>query len=238
MISTAIQEKYLMARKLFERENYTEAEPLLREVAEAAPFFADVFNKLGFIYHQEGGFGKAAKYFRKALEINPAYTEASLSLAVTLNNLGKYDEAREIFQKASRFAQPGPNALDPYVKGKLANMHADLASTYHDLGMAPEAIEEYRKALNLGPEFADLRTRMACAMRDLGRYEEAVAELQKAVRARPDFIPGYIQLGITYYLRGLIDLAVTEWEKALSHKPDDKSIQVYLGFMRKKKKEK
>src|SRR5512138_1748165 len=139
MNAANVQEQYLMARKLFDRENYTEAEPLLLEVAEKAPFFADVFNKLGYIYHQEGSFGKAAKYFRRALEINPAYTEASLSLAVTLNNLGKYEEARDIFQKASRFAHPGPNALDPYVKGKLANMHADLASTYHDLGMVPEA---------------------------------------------------------------------------------------------------
>lgn len=230
-----IQELYLMARKLYDRENFEEAESLLLKAAKAAPFFADIFNKLGVIYHHKGAFGKAVKNFQKALEINPAYTEASLNLAVTLNNLGKYEEARDAFQKAARFAHPGPNTLDPYVKGKLANQHADLAYTYYDLGLVHEAIEEYRKALSLGPEFSDLRTKLAVALRDIGRYDEAVNEFQKAIEARPDFIPGYIQLGITYYLKGLVDLAIAEWEKALSRNPDDKSIKVYLGFIRKRK---
>jgi tetratricopeptide (TPR) repeat protein len=234
-VSTEIQDTYLMARKLFERDNYKEAEPLLLKVAEEAPFFADVFNKLGFIFHQRGAFGKAVTYFRRALEINPAYTEASLNLAVTLNNLGKYEEAVEVFQRASRFAQPGPDSLDPFVRGKLANEHAELASTYYDLGLLKQAVEEYSRALALGPDFADLRTKMAVALRDMGNHEEAVAEFQKAIRSKPDFIAAYVQLGITYYMRGLIDLAVGEWEKAMARKPEDKSIQVYLGFMKKKK---
>ncbi len=236
MVSTDIQEVYLMARRLFDKENYDEAEGLLLKVAHQAPFFADVFNKLGIISHHRGAFGKAVSYFRKALDINPAYTEASLNLAVTLNNLGKYDEAQATFQKAARFAHPGPNTLDPYIKGKLANHHADLASTYYDLGLVHEAIEEYKKALNLGPDFADLRTKMALAYRDIGRHEEAVAELQKAINSKPDFILAYVQLGITYYLRGLTDLAVAEWEKALARKPDDKSVQVYLGFIKNRDK--
>jgi tetratricopeptide (TPR) repeat protein len=229
-----VQERYLVARKLYERENYEEAEPILLQVAKEAPFFADIFNKLGVINHQRGAFGKAATFLRKALELNPAYTEASLNLAVTLNNLGKYDEAQAIFQRAARFAHPGPNTLDPYIKGKLANQHADLADTYYDLGMVHEAIDEYQKALIMGPEFADIRTRLAMALRDIGRSEDAVGEFQKAIRSKPDFIQSYIQLGITYYMRGLEELAISEWEKALARKPDDKSIQVYLGFIRKR----
>lgn len=234
-MSNDIQELYLMARRLYERENYEEAEALLLKVAKKAPLFADIFNKLGVIYHHQGSFGKAVRHFQKALDINPAYTEASLNLAVTLNNLGKYDEALATFQKAARFAHPGPNTLDPYIKGKLANQHADLACTYYDLGLIHEAIEEFRRALALGPEFADLRSKMAVALREIGRYDEAVAEFQKAIQSRPEFIPAYLQLGITYYMRGLLDLAVCEWEKALSIKPDDKSIQVYLGFIKKKR---
>ncbi len=231
-MAAELQDKYQMARRLFDLENYEEAEGMLLEVARDAPFFADVYYKLGFIYHLRGAFGKAATHFRKALEINPAYTEASLNLAVTLNNLGRYDEAQDVFEKASRYAHPGPNALDPYVKGKLANLHADLASTYHELGLLPEAIDEYNRALNLGPTFADLRVKLAMALRDMGRYEEAVSELQRAIRSKPDFIPGYIQLGVTYYMRGLIDLALAEWEKALAKNPDDRNIQVYLGYLK------
>ena len=89
--SEHVHETYLLARKLYEKENFPEAERLLEKLSTEAPFFADVFNKLGVIYHQRGAFGRASKAFEKALELNPHYTEAALNLAVTYNNLGRYE---------------------------------------------------------------------------------------------------------------------------------------------------
>src|SRR5512137_922781 len=144
-----IHETYLLARKLYEKENFAEAEKLLEKLSQDAPFFADVFNKLGVIYHQRGAFGKAAKAFEKALELNPKYTEASLNLAVTYNNLGRYEKANQAFQNAARVTQSGAGGLDPFIRGKLANQHADLGDIYADLGLHGEAVEEYRKAVHL-----------------------------------------------------------------------------------------
>src|SRR5512137_2262291 len=167
-----IHETYLLARKLYDKENFAEAEKLLEKLSQDAPFFADVFNKLGVIYHQRGAFGRAAKAFEKALELNPRYTEAALNLAVTYNNLGRYEKASAAFQSAARFTQTGAGALDPFIRGKLANQHADLADIYFDLGLFDEAIAEYRKGVNLGPNFADLRTKLAVAYREKGEFEE------------------------------------------------------------------
>src|SRR5512139_347880 len=152
-----IHESYLLARKLYEKENFPEAEQMFEKLASEAPFFADVFNKLGVIYHQRGAFGRAAKAFEKALELNPRYTEAALNLAVTYNNLGRYEQASAAFGRAAGFSQAGPGALDPFIRGKLANQHADLGDIYFDLGLHGEAVSEYRKAVDLGPKFADLR---------------------------------------------------------------------------------
>ena len=180
--SEHVHETYLLARKLYEKENFPEAERLLEKLSTEAPFFADVFNKLGVIYHQRGAFGRASKAFEKALELNPHYTEAALNLAVTYNNLGHYEKASTAFQNAARFTQSGTGALDPFIRGKLANQHADLGDIYFDLGLLAEAVEEFRKAVHLGPKFADLRTKLAVALREKGDFDAALVEFQEALK--------------------------------------------------------
>jgi tetratricopeptide (TPR) repeat protein len=232
----SVHESYLLARKLYEKENFAEAEKLLEKLAAEAPFFADVFNKLGVIYHQRGAFGRAAKAFEKALELNPRYTEAALNLAVTYNNLGRYEQAGAAFRTAASFSQAGPGALDPFIRGKLANQHADLGDIYADLGLHAEAVSEYRKAVDLGPRFADLRTKLAIALRERGDYESALLEFQEALKVNPKYVPAYLHLGVTYYMRGLVDRAERVWKTALKASPGDKSVQVYLEFLRERRK--
>ena len=227
-----IHETYLLARKLYEKENYDEALKLLEMLATEAPFFADVFNKLGVIYHQRGHFGKATKAFEKALDLNPRYTEASLNLAVTYNNLGRYDDAGETFSKAARFAQGTQGALDPFIKGKLANQHADLADIYFDLCLYDEAIDEYVKAVGLGSDFADLNTKLAIAYRERGDFEAALEKFQDALKSNVSYVPAYLHLGVTYYMRGLVDKAVEVWQAALKADPEAKEAKVYLEFIR------
>jgi tetratricopeptide (TPR) repeat protein len=234
--SERIHETYLLARTLYDKENFVEAEKLLEKIATEAPFFADVFNKLGVIYHQRGAFGRAAKAFEKALELNPRYTEAALNLAVTYNNLGRYDKAMTAFQNAARFQQTGAGALDPFIRGKLANQHADLADIYFDLALYDDAIEQYRKAVNLGPKFADLRTKLAVAYREKGDYDQALQEFQEALKINAKYVPAYLHLGMTYYMRGHIDRAVRVWKTALKASPNDKSVQVYLEFIKEQQK--
>lgn len=234
--SDQIHETYLLARKLYEKDNFAEAEKLLEKLATEAPFFADVFNKLGVIQHQRGAFGRASRAFEKALELNPRYTEAALNLAVTYNNLGHYEKASATFKNAARFTQAGSGTLDPFIRGKLANQHADLGDIYFDLGLLAEAVEEYRKAVYLGPKFADLRTKLAVALREKGDFDAALVEFQEALKVNAKYVPAYLHLGVTYYMRGLIDRAVRVWKTALKASPNDKSVQVYLEFIKELQK--
>jgi Flp pilus assembly protein TadD len=231
-----VHETYLLARKLYDKENFPEAERLLEKLSTEAPFFADVFNKLGVIYHQRGAFGRASKAFEKALELNPHYTEAALNLAVTYNNLGRYEKASAAFQNAARFTRSGTGALDPFIRGKLANQHADLGDIYFDLGLLAEAVEEYRKSVQLGPKFADLRTKLAVSLREMGDFDGALVEFQEALKVNAKYVPAYLHLGVTYYMRGLIDRAVLVWKTALKASPNDKSVRVYLEFIKELQK--
>ena len=60
--------------------------------------FADVHNMMGVIHHDRGRLEEARDAFRKALTINPKYTEAALNLSVTCNDLGEYEQALELIE--------------------------------------------------------------------------------------------------------------------------------------------
>jgi len=225
-----LDEIYLAGRDAFEKGDFDEAEKRFLEVVKQKPY-ADVYNKLGLIFHGKGELGKAVSAFQKALEINPGYTEVSLNLAVTLNDLGRYNEASDVFAKASKIAHSGPYSIDPFIKGKLANEHARIGDIYYDLGLYGEALEEYKKAINLRPTLVDIITKIGITYREKGMYNEAIREFMKAREINPRYPAARVNLGITYYMKGFIDLAVTEWEDALKVNPENNDARMYLKFV-------
>src|SRR6185295_11354158 len=132
-----VKQLLVLGREHYERREYDRAEHVLRQVLEKTDRYADVYNMLAVILHEKGDFVAAERHFERAVELNPNYTEALLNLAVTYNDLGKYEAAREVYARIKR--GDGKGGLDPFARGKIANMHADLAQAYSDAGCNPEA---------------------------------------------------------------------------------------------------
>ena len=155
-----------LAREHYQNHEYDKAEPLLLQIVRDHRGFADMFNMLGVILHGHGRFSQAQEMFEEALRINPSYTEAALNLAVTYNDTGKYKEAQETYRHALSRSGARAGKVDRFVQGKLANMYAEIGDVWLSSGLYQEAIQEYRRALELGPAFADIRCKLAGALRD------------------------------------------------------------------------
>ena len=170
-----MRENLLRGRDHYAAREYGKAEPFLAEMAESNLEFADVYDMLGVIYHQQGRLNDAESMFRKALALNPNYTEAALNLAVTYNDLGKYQDAKEIYGRAMSVSRSAPKQLDPFARGKIANMHAEVGGAYHEVGQFVDAVREYEKALALCPAFHDIRTKLGATLREMGSLVAAAA---------------------------------------------------------------
>ncbi len=232
-----LDELYKFGTEAFEKGEYQNAEPYFQEILALKPMFADIHNKMGIIYNHTNRLQLAARAFAKALELNPGYTEASLNLAITYSDLGMYDKARTVFEKAARFSTHKDNkapeiSMDPFVKGKLSDEHLRLGRIYYELRMLDEAIEEYRKALVLSPNFADIITQLGIALRDKGRFDDAIAQFNRAKLSNPRYIPARLHLGITYYSQGFYGLAEEEWREALVFDPQNSAVRTYLNFVK------
>ncbi|UJR78321.1 tetratricopeptide repeat protein [Sandaracinus amylolyticus] len=222
-----------LGREHYEKREFDKAEHYLRQVLERETAkFADVLNMTGVIHHDRGRFEEAQAAFEEALQINPNYTEAALNLAVTYNDLGRYDEAKRIYQAALARGADSPGQLDPFVKGKIANLHAEVAQAYTDAGMVPDAMHELRKAILLCPTFADLRVKLANLYRQAGDLDAARFELEEAINARPRYVPAYIALGVTLLSMGNGERAMEMWKRALEVDPENKAADMYLRMAR------
>jgi tetratricopeptide (TPR) repeat protein len=225
------RERLDAGREFYAKGDWEHAEPLLREVLEHEDRFADVHNMLGVIAHARGNLMAAERHLEAALALNPAYTEAALNLSVTYNDMGKYDLAKALGKKFGAIprsrTEDGPG-LDPYAKGRLANMHADLGNAYVDFGLLAEATEQFETACALCPGFADLRTRLASLLRDANELERAKEHYEVALAAKPGYIPALLQLGVTLSAMGDAEGAKAQWREVLALDPTHVQARMYL----------
>ena len=218
-------------REHYEKREFDKADKLLKAVVEHQSGFADVFNMLGVMAHERGDFAAAEHNFEQATRINPNYTEALLNLAVTYNDQAKYEAARRIYQQIRSARERTKDRIDPFAKGKIANMHAAVATAYEEAGLPDEAMHELERAVSLCPTFADLRTRLGVLFRDTGNLQAAREHLEAARDANPRYVQARVLLGITLLSLNEVDAALAEWGAALEHDPANKSAQMYVRMV-------
>src|SRR5262249_30623505 len=139
--------------------------------------------------------------------------------------------AREIHAKVRKLGNTGTVQIDPFARGKIANMHADLGQAYAEAGIGHEAIEQYQKAVALCPAFADLRTRLGSLYRDAGDLQNARAQFLAAKEANPRFVQARVLLGVTHFSLGDSAAALAEWKEVLAVDPENKSAQMYVRML-------
>jgi tetratricopeptide (TPR) repeat protein len=151
---------------------------------------------------------------------------------VIYNDAGRYEDGRRIYEDARARQQSNPSALDPFLQGKIANLYAEIGDVFAQSGQLERAIDEYRRALELGPKFHDIRLKLAAALRDGGQRDAALKELEAMVREAPAFTPARVALGVTYYTSGQMAEAERAWREVLQQRPDDRVAEMYLSLLR------
>jgi tetratricopeptide (TPR) repeat protein len=227
-LDDTLKQALTLGRAYYTQKNYAQAERYLAQVVEQNPTFADVYNMLGVIYHDQGQYQRAQRAFETALLINPGYTDAALNLAIVYNDTGQYQAALDVYRQAMSHAGAAPGQLDRFVKGKLANMYADIGDVWLSSGKYAEAVADYERALALCPGFVDIRARLAAAHRDAGQRERAIAEYEEAVRQNPSFVPARLSLGLVLQAAGRRDEAVSQWNAVLAISPGNRNAEMYL----------
>ncbi len=210
---------------------YEAAEKLLRASKDDLGPIPILNNLLGLTYHKQSKFVEALTYFADALKENPAYIEAGLNLAATLCDLGRYEEAEQIFNTLNEQI-PASKKQPTLVLGRLANLHVTSAKSYKNSGMLAEAMTEYKKALALYADMPEVRLDLAKLYFQAGQLERAKQELEELLKNDHDHPHAHTWLGLLYYKLGKKELSRNHWEKAQNLAPEDQISRAYLRVSR------
>jgi tetratricopeptide (TPR) repeat protein len=215
------------------RKDYHRAEKLIREKLARDPKSADGHYLMGVLSYFQGNVGPTIASLRKALEFDPRHTDAAICLSVLLNDLGKYDDAKKVFDQANQSVVHRKEGVVSGVDQKFAVKHLELGDLYFRYRRYDESIEEYSKAALLNPTHFETRIRRAKAYARKGFVSRALQDLQALKHEHPEYIPARIHLGLLHYSQGNLIDAEIEWEDVLRAQPSHPEAEAYLGMVRR-----
>jgi len=82
------------------------------------------------------------------------------------------------------------------------------------------AIESYRRAIGIRPDYVEAHNNLGIALKDRGDLDAAIESFRLACRIAPDFTEAFNNLGIALKDKGELSSAVGCFERALTIRPD------------------
>ncbi len=122
--------------------------------------------------------------------------------------------------------------LDEYHEDPLVLF--EVGGAYDILGMAPDAIPYYEKAIENGlddPELEECYICLGTSHRVIGEFEDSVDVLEKAVEKYPDSFGAKAFLAIAYYGNGQYAESVQLLLEALLETTADEELQSYADTL-------
>ncbi len=107
--------------------------------------------------------------------------------------------------------------------------HINLGVALEEEDRKPEALAEYRKAIDLEPNRFQARNNVANLLASMGLREEAFREYQEALRLNPGAAVAHINFATLLSEMGRFEEAMTEYTKAAQLEPDDPRSYYLMG---------
>ena len=195
---------------------------------------------IGLLYLRQEKYSEAIDYFEKALSMDEDFAEARTnalaSYHLRASQLIKNDQAGEAVSVLFR-------ALELFPSSRV--IRYDLGTAYDTSGQYEEAIEEYKKALEIDPFFVAAKGDIASCMNNLGAgqiqekgWESSIELCKQALQWDPDcweasknLEAATLGLGKEEHQAGLLDEAITNYRTVLDMNPENLDAYSSLGYV-------
>jgi tetratricopeptide (TPR) repeat protein len=165
----------ILATQAGVNNNALQQKEYLEQLVAAYPSDERAQFNLGTYDFGQQDFPQAIEHLKKALEIEPNYSNACNLLGYAYRQTQDYANAEKAFQKYIQLIPNDPNPYDSYAELLLK------------MGRFDDSVAQYRKALEIEPSFLNAHQGIAMDLLYSGKPKEAAAELDRITeKARND----------------------------------------------------
>ncbi|HEV3104170.1 MAG TPA: tetratricopeptide repeat protein [Trinickia sp.] len=163
--------------------------------------------EVGLAHQHAGRFDEAEAIYRQILAREPNHPDALHLLGLIGYHKGDYAASMELIMAALS------HRTSEIFYGNLGNALAAL-------GKRAAAMESYRQAIALKPDYVPAHNNLGNMLRDDGHFEEAVACFKSVIRLKPDYAEAYNNLANALVDLGRLDDAIRYYGEAVGLKPE------------------
>ena len=154
----------------------------LRAAAEARPNYEQAHTVLGSVLRQKGDLDAAQAELQAALKLDPQDAGAHQALGTVYQQKGNTTAASEEFSRSEEINKAKMNV-------QAATLATNTGANQLLEGDVDGAIEKFRAALKLAPDFAPAHFQLGMAFLRKGDNAQASAEFEKAHELDPHLRP-------------------------------------------------
>jgi tetratricopeptide (TPR) repeat protein len=221
-------ELYEATLEYFKSNEFLLAEPLLNQLILRGSKKPDVFYMLGSIFYDQGKFKKAIRSFKRALQIDASFTDASVGLSIILNDLGQYEEGQEVFNSAQVQLKAKNKKDDDYINERIALKHQELGELYFRYERFSESLEQYLKSYQIFKKKAQPLYGASDCFLKMGHVDKAVMLFKNIIKKYPKDLTAHLKLAQTYFELGNIMHAIEICESVLEIDPKNSQAKMLL----------
>jgi tetratricopeptide (TPR) repeat protein len=126
-------------------------------------------NNLALALSQHNKFDEALNHLNRSLQINPGHLDTSNHLAMVYIKMGRFSQAEQICLRAIK--------LDPTAK-PAASLYNNLGVIYGTTKRYKEAIQAFRQAIQINPDFAEAHCGLGISHLQTGDKNSAIKEYE------------------------------------------------------------
>jgi Tfp pilus assembly protein PilF len=177
-----------LAESYLTKQQFNEAFVELQKALKLNPDNKETLNYLGYVSTQFGNNKDAIAYYKRAISVDPNYSEAHNNLGVAYAEIEEWDNAISSFQSALR----NPVYRTP------ASAYFNLGYVLYKKGEFVEAKDSLKESLVRNPTSPRAFYFLGLVYTELGDNDEAIENFSNAVGILPEYIDAHWELANAY----------------------------------------
>jgi len=171
------------------------------------------------VFAAMGSYEEALRYYDKAIEMDPNYSEYYNEVGNIYLRLGRLAEAHTMYLKAIELSPP------------YFEVWANLGQSYRLQGELRKAVEAYSRALDLEPNHTLALVGRAQAYEALGVRSSALADYSAAIELEPEQWQTLANRAVLFFEEDQLDSSLEDLDRALELAPEEATLYQNRAFL-------